>query len=107
MSDLEPCPFCGGEAILRGHQAPEFWIACNGMGCKASTEGFGGMGRAIAAWNTRATCNDSLQVPDPRAEVIAVLEEAIKYSLGQCSNEECDQCRKGRQALAAYRKAVS
>ena len=56
---LLPCPFCGGEAILRGHQAPEYWVACHGMGCKASTEGFGTKSKAIDAWNTRATPNNT------------------------------------------------
>lgn len=55
QSELKPCPFCGGEAELRGFHAPEFWAACPKIGCKASTEGFGSKGRAIAAWNTRAS----------------------------------------------------
>jgi hypothetical protein len=50
---LLPCPFCGGEADLRGHKAPEFWVGCSAIGCKATTEGFGDKARSIAAWNTR------------------------------------------------------
>mgnify|MGYP002735293217 CR=1 FL=1 len=53
QAELLPCPFCGGPADLRGHQAPEFWVGCSAIGCKATTEGFGDMGRAITAWNTR------------------------------------------------------
>lgn len=56
MSDLKPCPFCGGEAELRGFDAPEYWVWC--PNCKASTDAHTCKGGAIAAWNTRAerTC---------------------------------------------------
>lgn len=60
---LTNCPFCGGEAILRGAQAPEFWVACNGFGCKAQTEGFGSKEKAVEAWNRRAlSANQPLNV---------------------------------------------
>lgn len=59
MVELKACPFCGGEAELRGHKAPEFWVGCSKMGCKATTEGFGDQERAIAAWNTRPTDTDA------------------------------------------------
>ena len=56
LSDAEllPCPFCGGDAEMRGHKAPEFWVGCPAIGCKATTEGFGSQERAARAWNTRA-----------------------------------------------------
>jgi hypothetical protein len=28
MPDLLPCPFCGGEAEMRGDDAPENWVHC-------------------------------------------------------------------------------
>jgi hypothetical protein len=65
---LKPCPFCGGEAELTGYRAPEFWVHCPQIGCKASTEAFGSKERAIAAWNTRAT----------QADALAVMREAIE-----------------------------
>lgn len=51
---LLPCPFCGGVPLLMGFNAPEFWVSCVRIGCKAGTEAFGSKDRAIAAWNTRA-----------------------------------------------------
>lgn len=56
MTDLKPCPFCGGEAELAGVNAPEFWVWC--PSCKASTAAHTGKQSAIEAWNTRAerTC---------------------------------------------------
>lgn len=52
---LLPCPFCGGEAELTGHLAPEYWVRCPRIGCKASTEAFGTKSKAMAAWNARTT----------------------------------------------------
>lgn len=56
MSELKPCPFCGGEAELTGFDAPEYWVWC--PNCKASTDAHTCKGGAIEAWNTRAerTC---------------------------------------------------
>lgn len=52
MSELKPCPFCGGEAELTGFDAPEYWVWC--PNCKASTDAHTCKGGAIEAWNTRA-----------------------------------------------------
>lgn len=52
MSELLPCPFCGGEAELTGFDAPEFWVWC--PNCKASADAHTSKGGAIEAWNTRA-----------------------------------------------------
>ena len=38
--------------------------------------------------------------PDPRDEVIAIYEAALKATLDQCTNDECEQCEATRQALA-------
>lgn len=63
--ELLPCPFCGGPAELTGFKAPEFWVRCPAIGCKASTEGFGSKERAIQAWNTRTS-----HLPEEVARVI-------------------------------------
>ena len=64
MSDLEPCPFCGGEAELYeadGNEGPY-------MGCCRSCDASGTVLRdkaeAIAAWNTRAD-----HVPGPTKRI--------------------------------------
>lgn len=58
MSELLPCPFCGGEAsVERIGGNGYYFVACSGLNCcdsaLADTEA-----EAIAAWNTRAerTC---------------------------------------------------
>lgn len=74
QSELKPCAHCGGEAELRGFQAPEFWVACPKVGCKAHTEGFGSKERAIAAWNTRASDAEIIRL----TEAMRAAEEQVK-----------------------------
>ena len=53
MSELKPCPFCGGEAMLfapRHHGAPrEVMCDCGARGALSYSKA-----EAIAAWNRRA-----------------------------------------------------
>ena len=79
---LLPCPFCGGEAELTGYKAPEFWVRCDKMGCKASTESFGSKDRAIAAWNTRPSHTEEIEAL--RGEVERLLDSNAKlHDIGQ------------------------
>ena len=57
MSELKPCPFCGGEAVL-SIVAPCYWVSCSD--CCAETHTLESEKEAIQAWNTRT--------PDPIAE---------------------------------------
>lgn len=75
--DLLPCPFCGGVAELTGHQAPEFWVRCDRIGCKSSTEAFGSKDKAIAAWNTRQSHTTEWQ--DKLVEALDVLSGLSIY----------------------------
>lgn len=55
MSDLKPCPFCGGKAHTCGDEDQErvCWVMC--PDCLASAGGnYPTMEEAITAWNTRA-----------------------------------------------------
>lgn len=47
---LKPCPFCGGEAEIRGDDAPENWVSCK-ENCQPSGRD---KERLVRAWNTRA-----------------------------------------------------
>ena len=65
MTDLKPCPFCGGKANLREYQI-DFRVMCSECGCRAklcSTEK-----EAVEAWNRREeTVKDQ-----PAADVMEV-----------------------------------
>lgn len=55
MSDLKPCPFCGGEAeIWRANRERSAWIACMGRCCVLVSKEYTTDAEAIAAWNRRA-----------------------------------------------------
>lgn len=52
MTELKPCPFCGGEAELIDKYEGVFWIICKGCLCES---GFvKTKEEAINAWNRRA-----------------------------------------------------
>lgn len=50
MSELKPCPFCGGEAKLICPRGRVTWIRC----CIFETKVFQTKKQAIEAWNRRA-----------------------------------------------------
>lgn len=62
MSDLKPCPFCGGEAETLTaesmHGGYLFGIMCND--CRSRGDVYDTEAEAIAAWNTRhvETCEN-------------------------------------------------
>ena len=48
MSDLLPCPFCGGQVALAWNKKEVVCLKCEALGPFCDTEA-----EAIAAWNTR------------------------------------------------------
>ena len=66
MSELKPCPFCGGEAMVFGYH-DVFWEAeC--LRCHGAAGNYETKAEAIDAWNTRADsivrCRDCKQAGD-------------------------------------------
>ena len=62
MSELECCPFCGGEAEIR-HNVLWFWAQCKK--CNANSRESSNEDLAIEYWNTRT----------PMANIVEKLEE--------------------------------
>ena len=53
MSELKPCPFCGGEAeLMVGKYYGTKWVECKT--CHAESDAFDTRAEAIDAWNRRA-----------------------------------------------------
>lgn len=56
--ELEPCPFCGVEAVLKSDstlgQGQYFWVKCTNPKCGASPAAGSDKLAVIEAWNRRA-----------------------------------------------------
>ena len=72
MSELKPCPFCGGEAVPRYtekntngwtsniiYRSKKGFVECKK--CYARTKEHGKMCRAIEAWNRRANDEEEIK----------------------------------------------
>ena len=58
MTDLRPCPFCGGVAdAVIPNEFPRYWVVqCDLCGAKGSIQK--GLDGAVNAWNTRVEPTD-------------------------------------------------
>ena len=60
-SELDPCPFCGGEANIE--KGNHYWAVC--PDCATRGSAYGNRDNAVKAWNTR---------PSPKAMLVEGLE---------------------------------
>ena len=52
---LKPCPFCGGQAMVRIDSMYIYYIECTTLSCTArDTRWFKSYDEAVEAWNTRS-----------------------------------------------------
>ena len=75
MDELKPCPFCGGDAVIRKDEEriKPFYVRCGNINCKmvVGTNYFATKEEAIEAWNRRASNTD---VISKQVAIDAVLE---------------------------------
>lgn len=75
MSDLLPCPFCGGTEIkLRDNGIGDTFAQCTGCHARTSDRNSEVDSVAIERWNTRTPADNTVRVPaDLLSEVIHVM----------------------------------
>ena len=76
MSELKPCPFCGGEAEHYEDGYMQHYVVCTRRGCYARSFGFESEAEAITAWNTRAAMefDNWFYLPKPKEPIVEVTE---------------------------------
>jgi Lar family restriction alleviation protein len=83
MSDLKPCPFCGGNQIQAGHVRDGRCIGCTSCGAVVRAYHPNAESNAREKWNTRATptLSAAMELPDVRA-----LVEALRHYACDCGD---------------------
>lgn len=81
--ELLPCPFCGGDPVVRTHRSTRTGlihqsISCETSGCECAETAAYPIGEAEKRWNTRAILSD------PRVKaLVEALETASLMRLNQ------------------------
>lgn len=85
MSELKPCPFCGGEAkaYVRDYGDTHYWrVSCSSDKCGVNpvTNVYHTEAEAIDAWNTRAAyeAEDYFYLPKPKQGISFTSETLVK-----------------------------
>jgi Lar family restriction alleviation protein len=111
MSELKPCPFCGGEAkLIRTHPNPaidwggrygttvwEVYCSNTDCPCEAGTGWKNTEAEAIEAWNTRH---------DERVDFLEEVEVWAFYNMECCDGDEWELFTSIYGAIAKYRRAA-
>jgi Lar family restriction alleviation protein len=118
MIELKPCPFCGGEAILRqdiryprsgkyeGKSVKAYEVICSNYDCiiyGADNKYFFTKEEAIEAWNNRKP--DWISVDDRLPEEdVRVLIVGKRGGIQIARSIECSSCSNGRLWISDTRK---
>ena len=110
MTELKPCPFCGGEAETLTaesmHGGYLFGIMCSD--CRSRGDVYNTEAEAIEAWNTRAerTCEKLPQLSD---NVCIVKRGGAEMEFGywRCSECGCENFEGAKYCMNCGAKVVS
>lgn len=117
MSELKPCPFCGGEAELHPtydmdtNEVDGWFVWCNNdtCECKPETGQFFTEAEAIAAWNSRAAMEYEgwFYLPKPKEGIVDYGEPEITrtengYKVRQIVDVVDEAARKWGDDLSEY-----
>ena len=108
MTELLPCPFCGGEAQVRGSFMDGFRVECCGL-CFASTQRYRTEAEAIEAWNTRTPIEYEgwFYLPKPKEGIVQYGEPEMTrtengYKFRQTADVVAEAARKWGDELGEY-----
>lgn len=89
MCELEPCPFCGGEAAFGANSCQGFeYVRC--VSCKARTWScYNTKEQAAEAWNTRAERTCRYEHPDPHDHPGVWNTECGNHVYWNVDNDDC------------------
>lgn len=83
MSELKPCPFCGGEAAVFTYNNEEYDVKCRNPYCLAKSSRWDTEAEAIDAWNTRT---------DDYKQAAEYWQRMYEQSFGRLITEEIVRC---------------
>ena len=79
-NDLERCPFCGGEPVLKGYEEIEYFVQCEicGMSSMLSED----KEMVIRFWNRRPGKNENTILTDHEFSILkaAIIEARRNYN---------------------------
>lgn len=105
MTELKPCPFCGGEAEIHPYGGGGYDVWCEGS-CGAEINGFRTEAEAVEAWNRRVDPYDVYDGMKPMTEENLkplgwVRERTCRY-IGDEVSGGCSECRGWLDPACAY-----